>query len=121
VKKKALSNSEVRVWYKNEVAKLPALARKWKKEGITLAQRAKNAWKYRQEKRLEAREMMSDREAVELLRLRDLKKYGTPDGPTFEMLMKRLQDEGYSENEAYEEIIKKAVRTDKATNKKFDV
>ena len=65
--------------------------------------------------------MMRDGDEVELLRNRDIEKHGDPDGPSFESLVKKYQKQGMSENEAFNEIIKKAGMTDIETNKKFDV
>lgn len=49
---------------------------------------------------------MGDKLEVEMLRQRDIKIYRSPNGPRFRFLVKRLTDEGLSENEVYEAIIK---------------
>ena len=104
-----------------KVSEIANLNRQWKKEGKSLAERARAASQFRQDRRLEAREMMKDPDEVELLRNRDRVKYGDPNGPTFEWLRERLKNEGLSENEAYEEIIKKAGMTDTEINKSLGV
>jgi hypothetical protein len=55
--------------------------------------------------------MMSDVTEVELLRVRDLAKYGNPDGPTFEFMVEQLQNAGLLEDDIYGTIISAAYRT----------
>jgi hypothetical protein len=87
------------------------------KEGISLKERARRAWQFRHDKRLEARSFMRDKDEVEMLQARDMHLYGTPDGPTFEFLVKRLRDAGLKGNEVYEAIIQSSERSDPAINK----
>ena len=54
---------------------------------------------------------------VELLRARDLAKYGNPDGPTFEFLVEQLQNAGLLGDDIYEAIISGAYRTNEGINK----
>lgn len=75
------------------------------------------AWKFRHDKRRETRALMADKSEVEMLRKRDIKIYRSPNGPTFRFLVKRLLDDGLSENEVYEAIIKGSYRTNAGVNK----
>ena len=81
--------------------------------------RAKLAWKFRRDKRLEARAMMGNDYQQEELRERDRQKYGNPDGPTFELLIERAKIDGLMENEIYQAIIKGSYRTNAGTDKKL--
>jgi hypothetical protein len=87
------TNSEIRQWYLDRLSQIPELDKQWIKSGVSLKERAKMAWQFRQNKRLEARAFMKNEEEKELLRRRDTVKYGTPDGPTFEFLVKHLEGE----------------------------
>ncbi len=113
------TNAEIRGWYLDELAKIPKLNGQWKKEGVSLEVRARMAWKYRHDKRRAARSLMADKNEVEMLRRRDLQVYGSPHGPTFQFLVKRLKTEGLAENEIYEAIIRGSYRTDAGINKKL--
>lgn len=61
--------------------------------------------------------MMQNPSEVEFLRLRDIVKYGTPDGPTFEYLVAELESEGLSGNAVFEAIIKGSYRTNAGFDK----
>lgn len=111
------TNAEIRKWYLDEVATIPKLNVQWVKDGHTLNVRARMAWKFRHDKRRKARALMADKNEVEMLRQRDIQIYGSPNGPTFRFLVKRLSDEGLSENEVYEAIIKGSYRTNAGVNK----
>lgn len=111
------TNAEIRGWYLDAVATIPKLNRQWIKDGLSLDVRARMAWKFRHDKRREARALMADKSEVEMLRQRDIKIYRSPNGPTFRFLVKRLSDEGVLENEVYEAIIKGSYRTNAGVNK----
>lgn len=115
--KKPQSNKEIRQWYKDELAKIPELNEQWITQDVRLKERAKRAYEFRRSKRLEARAMMMKPEEVELLRQSDIDNYGTPDGPTFEFLIKRLEGEGVTGNSVYEAIIKGSYRTNAGIDK----
>lgn len=115
--KKPQSNNEIRQWYKDELAKIPELDKQWITENLSLDERAKRAFEFRREKRLEGRAMMKNPAEVELLRQRDIVNYGTPDGPTFDLLVKRLEAEGVMGNAVYEAIIKGSYRTNAGIDK----
>jgi hypothetical protein len=53
---------------------------------------------------------------VEKLRQRDEFKYGDPDGPSFEQALASAVAKGFQGDEALEEIIRAALRTDRVTN-----
>ena len=111
------TNAQIREWYLAEVATIPELNRQWIKDGISPNERARMAWKFRHDKRRAARAMMADSSEVEMLRQRDINVYGSPNGPTFRFLEKRLSDEGLTENDVYEAIIKGSYRTNAGVNK----
>ena len=55
--------------------------------------------------------MMAEKSERELLRARDVTKYGSPDGPSFEFLIARLKVAGIEGDAAYEAIIDGSYRT----------
>lgn len=113
------TNAEIRKWYLEHVAQIPELNEQWMVQGLTAKERAKKAWQIRYDARLQAREMMADPEEVEMLRTRDVAKYGNEDGPTFEFLVREWWDAGLRGNVIYTAIIKGARRTNRSVNKKF--
>ncbi len=115
----AMTNAEVRQWYLARVAPIPALNEQWIQQGLTARERAEAAWSIRHEARLEARKMMADPMEVDLLRARDVAKYGNPDGPSFEYLVERGKDAGLEGDALYEAIITGAYRTNEGVNKTF--
>ncbi|HEX8118878.1 MAG TPA: hypothetical protein VF521_16490, partial [Pyrinomonadaceae bacterium] len=74
------SNADVRRWYLTRVAEIPLLNEEWLRQGQSPLERARAAWRFRYEARLQARAMMADPTEVSLLRARDQKIYGNPDG-----------------------------------------
>ncbi len=60
---------------------------------------------------------MSNEAEVRMLRERDIGKYGSASGPSFEFLLKRLKEEGLSENQSFEAIIKNSYRTNAGINR----
>ncbi len=114
---KGRTNAEIRQWYLARVAQIPELNEQWIQQGLSLKERAEAAWQVRHEARLEARSMMTVPAEVELLRARDLAKYGSPDGPTFEFLVEQCSEAGLQEDEIYQAIIAGSYRTDTGVNK----
>jgi len=113
------TNAEIRQWYLKRVATIPALNQEWITQGLSARERAEAAWRIRYEARLEARSMMADPAEVELLRARDMAKYGNPDGPPFEFLVERLQAAGLEGDAIYQAIIDHSYQTDAELNKKL--
>jgi hypothetical protein len=111
------TNSEIRQWYLDQLSQIAELNEQWAKNGVLLEKRAKMAWQFRHEKRLQARAMMQSETEKELLRNRDIAKYGTPDGPTFEFLIISLESDGLKGNDVFEAVIKGSYRTDDGINK----
>ena len=62
--------------------------------------------------------MASDVER-EQLRSRDVAIYGSPNGPSFAFLKKRLKTEGLTENQIFEAIIQGSYRTNAGVDKKL--
>lgn len=110
------SNREIRARYVCWATSIGGQVEQWKAEGVPLPERAKRAFQARHDARMTARAMMSNPEAVRALEARDRGKYGTPDGPTFEWLVKRAEEKGLTGDAVFEEIITSAQRTDAATN-----
>ncbi|MDD5393753.1 MAG: hypothetical protein PHE17_12105 [Thiothrix sp.] len=110
------TDCEVRDWYNYQVVAIPAINNRWVQEGMSAEERAKHAYEIRHEARVNARFMMPDQSEVKELRERDKQKYGSPDGPTFDYLVKKGLTEGGKENQVYEEIIQSSSRTDTTYN-----
>ncbi|HJQ25443.1 MAG TPA: hypothetical protein VKA60_16095 [Blastocatellia bacterium] len=63
--------------------------------------------------------MMANPAEVELLRARDMSKYGSPDGPTFDFLVERLREAELEGDAVYEAIIDHSYKTDAELNKRL--
>jgi len=87
-------------------------------EGRRLHGRA-GAVAIRHDARIMSRAMMSDPAEVEDLRKRDMEKYGNPDGPTFDQLVRRNRENGLTGDAVYEAIVESSQRTDQAVNERF--
>jgi hypothetical protein len=121
VEKPIKTNEEIRQWYNDTVAKIPALNEQWIKEGVSIEERAKKAHEIRHNARLEARTMMQNKQEVAELQARDKEKYGNPDGPTFEYLVEKNRAKGFQGDAVYEDIIGSSNRTNKEYNEKYGV
>jgi len=110
------TDCEIRLWYNYQIVAVGVINKKWVEDGIDLKTRAHKAYEMRHEARVNARFMMQDKGMVEKLQSRDMEKYGNPNGPSFEYLLKKNTDKGLSENEAYQSIIDSSSRTDKKYN-----
>lgn len=114
-----MTNKEIRRWYIDYVSVIPRLDQAWLQDGIAVEERAMRAWQIRHAARLAAREMMEVPEEVELLRQRDIKFYGHPDGPSFEYLVRQAVARGLQGEEIYQSIINSSSLTDEEINKKL--
>jgi len=112
-------NEEIRQWYVEQLSHIPELNRQWIAAGLSVRVRAERAWRIRHEARLEARAMMADPIEIELLRVRDIAVYGSPDGPTFEFLVEQGRRAGLEEKAIYEAIIDGSYRTDREINRRL--
>ncbi len=83
----------------------------WLRDGRSAKWRAHEAYRLRKEARLRARGRM-DPEDVATLEARDMRKYGHPDGPTFEETLQRGRDEGYVGDDLYEAVVASSQRSD---------
>lgn len=110
------TNCEIRLWYNFQIVAVGVINEKWEQDGIDLETRAHKAYELRHEARVNARYMMQNQEEVAALQARDRSKYGNPDGPTFEYLLKKNTDAGLSLEEAYQSIIDSSSRTDTRYN-----
>jgi len=110
------TNEEVRLYYNELVAAIGPANEGWKKEGLSVEERARRAYTMRHDARITTRAMMPRRDEVAALQKRDMDKYGSPDGPTFEWLVKSNEKKGALGDALYEKIIESAQRTDPRTN-----
>lgn len=110
------TNCEIRLWYNFQIVAVGVINQKWEKDGIDLKTRAHKAYEMRHEARVNARYMMQNKDEVKTLQARDMKKYGNPDGPTFEYLLKKNTDNGLSLEAAYQSIIDSSSKTDTRYN-----
>lgn len=116
---KPRNNAEIRRWYLQQISEIPNLNRLWIAEGRTAAERARAAWRIRHDARQQARSMMTNQAEVEMLRARDLAKYGNPDGPTFDFLVDKLRGVGIEGDAIHEAIVDNSYRTDAELNRKL--
>lgn len=110
------NNCDIRTWYNFQVLAIPQLNEYWITQEVPLKDRAYKAYTLRHNARIHARFMMPNQEEVALLQKRDLDKYGNPDGPTFEDLLQKNQAKNMTLDQAYENIIKTASRTNNNYN-----
>ena len=110
------TNCDIRLWYNYQVVAIGKINERWEQEGIALKKRAEDAFEIRHHARINARFMMQDKSQVKGLQDRDQAKYGNPDGPTFDYLVKKNTDKGKTLDEAYQSIIDSSSRTDKKYN-----
>ncbi len=110
------NNCEIRIWYNYQVVAISEINKKWIEDGIDLETRAKQAYKLRHNARVNARYLMQNKAEVKMLQERDREKYGNPDGPTFDYLVKKNTDNGASLDEAYQSIIDSSSRTSAVYN-----
>jgi hypothetical protein len=113
------TDAEIRAFYVRRVAAIGPADEQRKREGLPVAERARLAYQTRRDARLLARAMMKSTTEVDALRQRDLQKYGSPDGPTFESLVAHEQQKGLAGDAVYEAIVSSAQRTDRAVNEAF--
>lgn len=113
---KPSNNCDIRTWYNFQVLAIPQLNEYWLTQEIPLKTRAYKAYTLRHDARVHARFMMPDKTEVALLQKRDLSKYGNPDGPTFEALLKKNQAKGMTLDQSYESIIQTASQTNNNYN-----
>lgn len=104
------TNCEIRIWYNFQIVAIKQLNERWKAEGLSVVERAKKAFQIRHDARLNGRYMMKDRFEVAALRDRDNKKYGNPDGPTFEHMVAFGRENGLTGDRVYEGIIESSAR-----------
>ena len=115
------TNAEIRLWYNHQVVIIPTLTDQLIHEGANAKERAKLAYAIRHRARIYARLLMPDKEEVEMLRKRDMEKYGNPDGPTFEYLVEKNQQKGLKGDAIYEAIVESSSRTSAKYNARFGI
>lgn len=105
------TNCQIRIWYNYQIVAISALNKRWKALGMSLIDRAHKAFQIRHDARVNGRFMMQDKFEVAALRDRDNKKYGNPDGPTFEHLVDFTKEKGFTGDAVYRAIIESTSRT----------
>ncbi|MFT4925463.1 MAG: hypothetical protein ACI8WB_001556 [Phenylobacterium sp.] len=110
------TDCEIQVWYNYQIVAIPAINRRWKEAGLTLAQRSERAHALRQNARANARYMMADQKKAEALREQDMQKFGNPDGPTFSYQVGKILDSGVLGDAVYQAVLDRAARITEAFN-----
>lgn len=105
------TNCQIRIWYNYQIVAISKLNRFWQANGLSLIERAQKAYQIRHDARISGRFMMSDSFEVAALRDRDNKKYGNPNGPTFEHLVDFTKEKGFEGDAIYQAIIESTSRT----------
>jgi len=106
----SLNNFETRRWYLDQEARIPEII----DNSLPLDQQAKQAFEFRNQIRTQAREAMSDRALADEL-------FGTRPNLTWDQVVKKYTDKGFSGDGLYQEIIKAAQRSNDAINKALNV
>jgi hypothetical protein len=110
------TNCEIRIWYNYQIVAIAKINERWLANGVSLIDRAQRAYRLRHNARINGRFMMDDRFEVATLRDRDNKKYGDPDGPTFDYIVEGTRVKGFEGDGIYREIIKSSSRTNPVFN-----
>ena len=110
-------DAAVRDWYLSQLATIASSDAEAAKQGVPLEERALRAWKIRHDARVVARDRMSDRIAVAIIRTRDLLVYGQADGPTFEQLVASARGRGLTADEAYPDLIQRSQTSNEFINR----
>jgi hypothetical protein len=113
------TGDEVRDWYHAQLARIDALNADWTTSGVPLTERARRAYEVRRNARIAAREQMQSVGGVESLSVRDLHKYTSPDGPSFEQLVEKQLSKGRTLDQAYESIIESSKRSDERYDARY--
>ena len=74
------------------------------------------AFEFRHNMRMRGRAMMFYEADVEVIKMRDMKKYGNPDGPTFDYLYNKEIKKGLTPEQAYERILESSSETCEAVD-----
>jgi hypothetical protein len=102
------SNCQIQTWYDYQIVAIPKVNERWIVQGVRLEERAIQAFKLRNDARLNARFMIADKDAVAKHRLQDKLEYGNPNGPTFSYQITQAQSSGFKGNAIYQSIIDNA-------------
>ncbi|MGH1385629.1 LysM peptidoglycan-binding domain-containing protein [Kordia sp.] len=111
-----VTDCEIRIWYNYQIVAISELNKNWIQQKIDLKTRAIKAYTLRHNARINARFMMQNKDSVRSIQNRDRKKYGNPDGPTFEYLIKKCTDKGSTTNDCYKDIIVSSSRVSTVYN-----
>ena len=105
IKPGTLSNVDTRKWYLEQEAKIPNLI----DHSLPLEQQAKQAFDLRNQYRMQARELMSDRQLAESLNVTD-------PNLTWEQIIQKQIDKGLSGDDIYKAIIESSQRSRTSVN-----
>ncbi len=106
----SLSDVEARKWYIEQESKIPDLIDK----NLTLEQQARQASELRNQFRTEARELMSDRTLAESL-------YKTDPNMTWEQIVNKYTNKGFSGDSLWQEIINASTRSRTKVNQSLGI
>jgi hypothetical protein len=112
-------NRAVRQWYLRTVQRIPQLDRALVARGASLEQRAFSAWRWRKRARIVARSQMLDKDLLRTYQVRDLRRYGDPNGPSFGFLVRDARERGLRGAAVYRDILRSSQATDDRTNERF--
>ncbi len=110
LKSGTLSNVETRTWYLEQEAKISSIIDK----NLSIEQQAQQAFNFRNQIRTQARDLMSDRVAAEKL-------FGTKPNMTWDQVVKKYTEQGFTGDALYQEIINAAQRSNPAVNQSLGV
>jgi hypothetical protein len=101
----------IRHWYNEQLKNIPLIVQPLQQQSLPVREQARCAFSLRHQLRIEARAAMPSAVEVDILRVRDVLRYGHFDGPEFLQLAGTAPDES-----AYRQIIASAARTDAQVN-----
>lgn len=106
----SLSNLEARTWYLEQESKIPSMIDK----NLSLEQQARQVVDLRNQFRTQARELMADRELAASL-------YKTDPNLTWEQVVQKYSDKGFSGDALYQEIVNAAQRSRTSVNESLGI
>lgn len=113
-----MTDTMTRTWYQaymQEYQKQIETQKEAIKE-MSLEDRAHIAFEARHHARVQTRSQMADKSSVEMIQSRDLKKYESKDGPTFDWLMRENKSKGMNDKQSHQAIIDSALTTNMWVN-----
>jgi hypothetical protein len=106
------SNGQIRAHYLAQVAEIGRADARWRSEGKSAETRAHLAYAMRNDAKRLMRAMMTDEELLAAFRASDQRKFGHPEGPTFDELVAKQRERGVTGDAVFEAIVVSAQKTD---------